>query len=128
MIAFLFLAWRRYRGRKWRKATRIAQQHAATVIQRATRRWLQRQSLVRNEAAKIIQRNWRLQMFMRFCLMKAKYRKPLRDLHRAAKLVQRNYRLFQTHRRQIRRRTAEVTSEELQRSLTLHIDAFVMFI
>lgn len=88
-------AWRRFRGRRWRQQERIAREKAALIIQEATRAFLVKHRAVRDRAARLIQRKWRKTLFFRFCLLKIKFRRPLRDLHAAARTVQRKFRRYQ---------------------------------
>lgn len=61
-------AFRRYRGRKLRKAIRAEQHNAAIIIQRAARRKLTCLHERKNKAAYIIQKSWRRKLFMKIAL------------------------------------------------------------
>jgi hypothetical protein len=63
-------AFRRYRGRKLRKAIREKQYHAAVIIQRAARRKLVRIRSLKNDAAFIIQKAWRRKLFIKVAIMR----------------------------------------------------------
>ena len=63
-------AFRRYLGRKLRKAIRAEQYSAAIIIQRAARRKLIRIRSAKNEAAFAIQKAWRRRLFIRTALMR----------------------------------------------------------
>ncbi|KAJ3412016.1 hypothetical protein HDV05_001397 [Chytridiales sp. JEL 0842] len=90
--------WRRHRGRKARAILRERQYAAATLIQHYARRKLRQLRIRKNEAAHIIQRNWRRRLFIKFALMRCIYQQPLPELHRAATVIQTKWRNFSMFR------------------------------
>ncbi|KAJ3016068.1 hypothetical protein HKX48_004246 [Thoreauomyces humboldtii] len=85
-------AWRRMRGRKMRQKIREEQYLAATLIQLVARKKLKRLRALKNEAAAIIQRNWRRKKFIWLALMRCIYQQPIPELHRAATVIQQKWR------------------------------------
>ncbi|ORZ33671.1 hypothetical protein BCR44DRAFT_1195279 [Catenaria anguillulae PL171] len=85
-------AWRIYRGRRWRKSMIAQQMAAATMIQRMARRKLARIREMKNTAARVIQRNWRIRVYMKMALLRLRYQRPITELHQAAKTIQTKFR------------------------------------
>ncbi|KAI9363417.1 hypothetical protein DFJ73DRAFT_811117 [Zopfochytrium polystomum] len=84
-------AWRRYRGRIERAILREKQYRAATLIQRVARKKLRQIRAKKNEAAAIIQKNWRRKLFIWMALLRCIYKQPLSELHRCATVIQRKW-------------------------------------
>jgi hypothetical protein len=91
-------AWRRYRGRIYRKQLRAQMNAAAMIIQRAAKQKLRRLRLAKNIAAYQIQRTWRRKLFIRKAILRCIYRKPLPTLHRAAAIIQTKWRRWKMFR------------------------------
>ncbi|KAI9190216.1 hypothetical protein H9P43_001649 [Blastocladiella emersonii ATCC 22665] len=85
-------AWRVFRGRRWRRALLEAQTAAAIRIQRMARRKLNRIRAVKNAAAHIIQRNWRIKLYLGVALLRLRYNRPITELHQAARTIQNKFR------------------------------------
>lgn len=92
-------AWKRHRGKTIREKLRIVYNTAAIVIQTVFRKKLSILMAQKNQAAKLIQRNWRIKLFIHAAVFRATYGRPLKVLHRAATIVQvewRRHYLFKT--------------------------------
>ncbi|KAI9224109.1 hypothetical protein BC828DRAFT_374299 [Blastocladiella britannica] len=84
--------WRIFRGRRWRRSIIALQTSAVVLIQRVARRKLARMRAVKNLAALIIQRNWRIRLYLKMALMRMKYQRPITELHQAARMIQNKFR------------------------------------
>jgi len=94
--------YRRYRGKIMRKALREEMVDAAIHIQRAAKRFLNRRLRLKNVAARVIQRNWRLKRYWTLMILSVIYRQPLIRLHRSATTIQRAVREY--NKKQLARR------------------------
>ena len=92
------VAWRRYRGRMYRKAILEEMRKAAIIIQKAMRSKLRRLKKLKNSAANQIQRTWRIKCFIRKAYLRLVYRKSLRQLHHCASIIQKKWRHWHVYR------------------------------
>ena len=94
----ILVAWRRYQARKARKVLLSQRYCAATVIQHAAAKFLRKLLERKNSACFIIQKNWRITMYLKVALLRCVYRKPISELHYNAKIIQSKYRYYKFYK------------------------------